>query len=264
MTYLDNKVAIITGGASGIGSATAKRFAMEGGIIAGVDLYTPDDSAWKEIENIAQASEFFEADVSDEAEVEVAVAAVVEKFGRVDVLVNAAGVSSVGSVLNATVEEWDRVLNINLKGTFLFAKHAAQQMVKQKSGSIVNIASIDGISGMTGQVTYGASKGGVVQITRNMAVDLAGDNIRVNCICPGGVETPLIAVLNDESLKHLKQALMETHLMKRFARPEEIASAILFLASDEASFVTGHTLVADGGYTAGKHYSFDEPVTGVL
>ncbi len=256
MSYLENKVAIITGGASGIGSATARRFASEGGIIAGIDIYMPDDSAWKEIEELAGASSFFTADVSDESAVEAAVSAVVEEFGRVDILINAAGITATGSLLDATEADWDRVMAINLKGSFLFSKHAARHMVKQKSGSIVNIASIEGIFGMTAQVAYGASKGGVVQMTRNMAVDLARDNIRVNCVCPGVVETPMISLLDDESLKHIKEMLIKSHLLERFAQPAEIASAVLFLASEEASFITGHSLVVDGGYTAGKHVDF--------
>ena len=129
-------------------------------------------------------------------------------------------------------------------------------MVKQKSGSIVHVASVEGLYGMTAQVAYGTSKGGVVQMTRNMAVDLAHDNVRVNCVCPGVVETPMIEILNDESLVHIKNEMMSLHLLERFGKPEEIAAAILFLASDEASFITGHSLVVDGGWTAGKAIRF--------
>jgi len=256
MAYLENRVAIITGAASGIGYATAKRFASEGAVVAGVDLKNPDDGIWKTVCDTGGGGEFFEADVSDETAVKAAVTAVVEKFGHIDVLVNSAGITSTGTLFDISSDDWDRVMNINLKGSFLFAKHAASHMVKQKSGSIVHLASIEGIYGLNSQVAYGTSKGGVVQMTRNMAVDLAKDNIRVNCVCPGVVETPMVDILNDESLKSIKDQMIKMHLLERFARPEEIASAILFLACDESSFITGQALVVDGGCTAGKALQF--------
>jgi NAD(P)-dependent dehydrogenase (short-subunit alcohol dehydrogenase family) len=168
--------------------------------------------------------------------------------------VNAAGVASDGATQDVTVEEWDRVMSVNLKGSFLTSKHVAPAMIAQKSGSIVHIASIEGLIGLSGQVTYGTSKGAVVQMTRNMAADFAPDGIRVNCICPGAIETPMTAILNDESLKSIKEQMENYHLLRRFGQPEEIANAILFLASDEASFVTGHPLVVDGGWTAGTQF----------
>jgi len=256
MPYLQDKVAIITGASSGIGFATAKRFAKEEGLIVGVDIHAPEVSSWQEIADLAKESLFFKADVSDEKAVASTVTAVAEKFGRIDVLVNSAGVLGTGTLFDITAEDWDRVLDVNLKGPFLFSKHAARHMVKQKSGSIVHVASIEGLYGMTAQVAYGTSKGGVVQMTRNMAVDLAHDNVRVNCVCPGVVETPMIEIINDESLVHIKNEMMSLHLLERFGKPEEIAAAILFLASDEASFITGHSLVVDGGWTAGKAIRF--------
>ena len=252
MGRLENKVALITGVTSGIGSATAQRFAEEGALIAGLDLNTPGGSAWEKICATAKDCSFYTVDVSNEMDVRSAVAAAVEKFGRIDVLVNSAGVASAGATEDVTVEEWDRTMNINLKGSFLVAKHVARIMLKQQSGSIVHIASIEGLEGFSGQVVYGVSKAGVVQMTRTMAADYATRGIRVNCVCPGIIETPFTAVLNDESLKDLKKRLTGAHLMQRFGKPEEIANGILFLASDEASFVTGQSLVIDGGWTAGN------------
>jgi dihydroanticapsin dehydrogenase len=256
MAYLENKVTIITGAASGIGYATARRFASEGAVVAGVDLKKPDDSTWKRISDTGAGGEFFEADVSDETAVEAVVTAVAEKFDRIDVLVNSAGITATGTLFDVSSDDWDRVMNINLKGSLLFAKHTALHMVKQKSGSIVHLASMEGLYGLNAQVAYGTSKGGIIQMTRNMAVDLAKDNIRVNCVCPGVVETPMTDILKDESLKAIKDQMIKMHLLERFARPEEIASAILFLACDESSFITGQALVVDGGCTAGKALKF--------
>jgi NAD(P)-dependent dehydrogenase (short-subunit alcohol dehydrogenase family) len=149
-------------------------------------------------------------------------------------------------------EEWDRVVDVNLKGTFLVAKHAAAAMVAQGSGSIVNIASIEGLEGTEGGSAYNASKGGVVLLTKNMAIDYGRIGIRVNCICPGFIETPMMAaVMENEGMKTYRDRWLEEHKLGRFGQPSEIAAAALFLASDDASFVTGHALVVDGGFTAG-------------
>ncbi len=251
MDRLADKVALITGVASGIGLATAQRFVREGALIAGIDLVEPDEQIQQSIGCTANACEYFSVDVTDEPAVEAAVAAIKDKFGRIDVLVNSAGVPSFGLTQDVTVDEWDRVMNVNVKGSFLLTKHVSRTMIEQKSGSIIHIASVEGLDGLSGQITYGTSKGAVIQMTRNMAADFAEHGIRVNCVCPGGVETPMTAALNDESLKAVKEQMEALHLMKRFCQPEEIANAVLFLASDEASFITGHPLVVDGGWTAG-------------
>jgi NAD(P)-dependent dehydrogenase (short-subunit alcohol dehydrogenase family) len=191
-------------------------------------------------------------DVRDEAGVEAAVRAVVEREGRLDAVVNAAGVAGGGPVHLLPAEEWDRVVDVNLKGTFLVAKHAAAAMVAQGSGSIVNIASIEGLEGTEGGSAYNASKGGVVLLTKNMAIDYGRIGIRVNCICPGFIETPMMAaVMENEGMKTYRDRWLEEHKLGRFGQPSEIAAAALFLASDDASFVTGHALVVDGGFTAG-------------
>ncbi|MCB1704112.1 MAG: SDR family oxidoreductase [Halioglobus sp.] len=250
MDRLKDKVALVSGAASGIGNATALRFAQEGATVVGFDV-NEGGEAWQAVASCAKGSDFLTGDVTREAAVISAVERAVEKFGRIDVLVNAAGVSSYGATTDVDEAEWDRVMNINLKGSFLFAKHAAKSMLQQGSGSIVHIASIEGMVGLNGQITYGTSKGAVIQMTRNMAADFAKSGIRVNCVCPGAIETPLTAALQDESMRAMKQQMEEAHLMGRFGEADEIANAILFLASDEASFITGHPLVVDGGWTAG-------------
>lgn len=250
MGRLKDKVALISGAASGIGHSTALRFAEEGATVVGFDLNAAGD-AWQAIASCAADCDFLTGDVVREADAMAAVEQVTARFGRIDILVNAAGVSSYGAVTDVDEEEWDRVMNINVKGSFLFAKHVARVMQQQQSGSIVHIASVEGMDGLSGQLSYGTSKGAVIQMTRNMAADLAQSGVRVNCVCPGAIETPLTAALKDDSMKAIKQQMEAEHLMGRFGEPIEIANAILFLASDEASFVTGHPLVVDGGWTAG-------------
>jgi len=234
---LDGRVALVTGAASGIGEATTARFREEGATVATVDLQGDVDHA---------------LDVRDEAAVEAAVRAVVAGSGRLDVVVNAAGVAGGGPVHLLPADEWDRVVDVNLKGTFLVAKHAAAAMLGQRSGSIINIASIEGLEGTEGGSAYNASKGGVVLLTKNMAIDYGRVGIRVNCICPGFIETPMMAaVMENEGMKTYRDRWLEEHKLGRFGKPSEIAAAALFLASDDASFVTGHALVVDGGFTAG-------------
>jgi NAD(P)-dependent dehydrogenase (short-subunit alcohol dehydrogenase family) len=237
MGRLDGRVALVTGAASGIGEATTARFRDEGAVVATLDLQGDVDHA---------------LDVRDEAAVEAAVRAVVDRAGRIDVVVNAAGVAGGGPVHLLPADEWDRVVDVNLKGTFLVAKHVAAVMLGQRSGSIINIASIEGLEGTEGGSAYNASKGGVVLLTKNMAIDYGRVGIRVNCICPGFIETPMMAaVMENEGMKVYRDRWLEEHKLGRFGRPSEIAAAALFLASDDASFVTGHALVVDGGFTAG-------------
>lgn len=253
MGRLQGKVALVTGAASGIGAATAQRFVEEGAQVAGIDVAEPSLDLLESLQARGNVR-FYVGDVSDESSVCAAVAAAVREFGRADILVNAAGVGSGGPSEEVAVAEWDRVMNINLRGSFLAARELLPRMLQQRCGSIVNIASIEGLEGLSGQLVYGTSKGGVVQMTRNLATDYAGRGIRVNCVCPGAIETPLTAVLDDPGLVHIKRQMESQHLMGRFGTATEVANAILFLASDEASFVTGHIMVVDGGYTAGRMY----------
>lgn len=252
MGRLADKVAVITGAASGIGAACALRFAAEGARIAGFDVAEPPAAHRDAVEKAAPGSLWEPVDVRDEASIERAVAATLARFGRIDALVNAAGVSGHGAVDDLAAEEWDRVLDINLRGTFLVSKHVVRGMKAQQSGSIVNLASIEGLEGMQMQAAYNASKGGVVLLTRNMAIDYGGFGVRVNCLCPGFIETPMTATLKLPGLEAILKQFVDLHMLRRPGRPEEVASCALFLCSDDASFVTGHALVVDGGMTAGR------------
>ncbi|MCG8590986.1 MAG: SDR family oxidoreductase [Proteobacteria bacterium] len=251
---LSGKVALVTGAASGIGGACARRFAAEGAAVAGADVNPASDPAWQAVAETAPDHAFYSVDVRDEAAVEALVGKAVERFGHIDVLLNAAGVASAGAVDAVDEAEWDRVLDINLKGTFLVCKHVARHMAGRGGpGSIINIASVEGLEGFQGQAAYNASKGGVVLLTRNMAVDYGLQNIRVNCLCPGLIETPMTAPMVDvPELKPLLDTFLSYHLLGRAGQPDEVASAALFLASDDASFITGHALAVDGGFTAGR------------
>ena len=253
MGRLAGRIAVITGAASGIGAACARRFAEEGAVVAGLDVQKPVDDGWDRVTAAAPESAFREGlDVRDEARVEGAIQAIRDRYGRIDALVNAAGVGGGGLAHELSADEWDRVVDINLKGSFLVAKHVLRAMVAQGSGSIVHVASVEGLEGMSGSLPYNASKGGVVLMTKNMALDYAAQGIRVNCVCPGLIDTPLTALLKAEPLQQVREQMRGWHAMNRLGRPEEVANCALFLVSDEASFVTGHALVVDGGWTAGR------------
>jgi NAD(P)-dependent dehydrogenase (short-subunit alcohol dehydrogenase family) len=252
MARLDRKVAIITGAASGIGAHCALRFAQEGARVAGLDVQKPvDAAAWAAVESAAPDSLFLDdVDVRDEERIGAAVQAAVARFGRLDVLVNAAGVEGIGPAHELTQESWDRTVDINLKGSFLVAKHVLPSMLAQKSGSVIHVASVEGLEGMAGSMSYNASKGGVVLMTKSMALDYGPAGIRVNCLCPGLILTPLTDMV--QRAKPVLDQMVSWHALGRAGRPEEVAAAALFLASDDASFVTGHALVVDGGWTAGR------------
>jgi NAD(P)-dependent dehydrogenase (short-subunit alcohol dehydrogenase family) len=255
MPRLEDRVALVTGAASGIGSACALRFAQEGARVAGIDASDRRDDSWQEAERIASASHFAVADVRDEAALAAAIAAVAAQLGRIDILVNSAGVAGGGPVHLMSVEEWNRVLDVNLKGTFLACKHVIPVMMTQGRGSIVNIASVEGLEASEGGSAYNASKAGVVLLTRNMAMDYARRGIRVNAICPGFIDTPMLRQVMDlPGLEPFFERIVEAHQLRRLGRPEEVANAALFLACDESSFVTGHALAVDGGFTAGHRF----------
>jgi NAD(P)-dependent dehydrogenase (short-subunit alcohol dehydrogenase family) len=251
MGRLDDRVALITGAASGIGAACALRFAEEGARIAGLDIAQPDPASWKRVSAAAPAESFHIADVRDEGAIARAVEEVALRFGRIDILLNCAGTAGGGPVHVIPTDEWDRVLDVNLKGTFFACKLVLPRMLEQRSGSIINVASVEGIEGFEGGSAYNASKGGVMLLTRNLAMDYGRRGIRANVICPGFIKTPLSASVFTGALVETLDRVVAATQLGRMGEPEEIAAAALFLASDDASYVTGQSLVVDGGYTCG-------------
>ena len=250
MGRLEGKVAVVTGAASGIGFACAKRYADEGAAVVGSDLNEPEN--WDQIAASAKGSRFHIVDVRDEDAQHRMAESAREEFGSIDILVTAAGVPGGGPVHLLELEEWQRVQDINLKGTFLSAKAVLPAMIEQRSGSIITIASIEGLEGGEGASTYNASKGGVVILTKNLALDYGRLGIRANAICPGFIQTPMFSsVLENEVMDEVREKIRLQHKLGRFGRPEEIAGAAFFLASDDSSFVTGQALAVDGGFTAG-------------
>jgi NAD(P)-dependent dehydrogenase (short-subunit alcohol dehydrogenase family) len=251
MSSLKNKVAVVTGAASGIGLACARRYATEGAIVVGIDLNISGE--WASVAALAPHSRFHQVDVTDGAAQRAVAEETVRDFGSIDILLTAAGVGDGGPVSMLDEASWDRVININLKGTFLSIKAVLDTMVAQRSGSIITIASVEGLNGTEGGSAYNASKGGVVLLSKNVAMDYGRVGIRCNAICPGFIDTPMLNGLMG-SLPDLKADVVRETKIGRLGKPEEIAGAAYFLASDDASFVTGHALVVDGGYTAGHSH----------
>jgi meso-butanediol dehydrogenase / (S,S)-butanediol dehydrogenase / diacetyl reductase len=246
-------VTIVTGGASGIGLATAQRLAGEGGCVAVVDRADPGEAVQAIVAAGGEAWGI-RVDVARESEVRAMVDAVLARAQRVDALVNAAGIGTPRPVTldEATVAEWETLCAVNLTGTLLCCRAVIPAMRRGGGGAIVNIASELGLVGSPRSAMYSATKGAVVQLTRALAVDHASDHIRVNCVCPGPVDTPLLrgSVSRAADPEAKMRAEISSTLLGRLGRPEEIASLIRFLVSDEASFMTGSIVVADGGVTA--------------
>ncbi len=260
MGRLEGRVALVTGAASGIGYACALRYAQEGAAVVGFDRDACAE--WDAVDAAAPATTYLQGDVTDEDAVRSAVETTVRDHGSVDVVVNAAGITGGGPVHLLTLEAWNRVMDVNATGTFLVGKHAAGTMMNQPNGgSIINVASIEGIEGTEGGSCYSASKGAVVILTKNMAIDYGRRGVRVNVICPGFIETPLMkATFENPGLASVRDRYRDEHKLGRFGRAEEIAGAAYFLASDDSSFVTGHSLVVDGGFTAGMRTGIMEPL----
>lgn len=240
---LEGKVAIVTGGSSGIGKAIVERYAWEGAEVVIADV---DEEAGKEVAEETD-SHFIKCDVSDFESVESLVEETVEKYGKLDIMVNNAGIGSVEGIEAMAVEDYEQIRSIDLDGVVYGCKAAAPHL-RETEGTIINMASIYGLVGDVGSTAYNASKGGVVNLTRSVASDLADGNVRVNSICPGFVDTPMTEGVQDdeEFMQHIKN---QTPL-ERLAEPEEIASVAAFLASEEASYITGANIPVDGGWTS--------------
>ncbi len=254
MSILSGKRALITGGASGIGKATAKLFAGEGASVGLVDIDAgTGQSVVEEITNAGGRAIFMPADVTSAADCAHAVQQMVDHFGGVDIIFNNAGVIQRATVVDTTEEQWDHVMSVNVKSIFLLGKYAVPHLVAAGGGVIINISSGWGLVGGPRAASYCASKGAVVLLTKAMAIDHGAQNIRVNCICPGDTDTPMLRreakQLGESEATFLSEAAKRP--LKRIGQPEDIAQAALYLASDAAAFVTGTTLVVDGGGLAG-------------
>jgi NAD(P)-dependent dehydrogenase (short-subunit alcohol dehydrogenase family) len=261
MTRLQGKVAIVTGAASGIGEAIARRFATDGARLVAADVQ--DARGQELVDSLGDEAAYCPCDVSREADVRALVAHALERFGRVDVLVNNAGIGGPGGPIeDVGVEAFDAAVGVLLRSVFLGIKHVAPVMKRQASGSIVNTASVAGLRTGFGPHVYSACKAAVIHLTHSVAMELGESGVRVNCICPGGIATPIFGKAfglapeaADRSVALMKQVLSGAQPLQRAGLPEDIANAAAWLASEQSSFVNGHALVVDGGLTGGRMWS---------
>jgi len=244
------KVALITGAGSGIGRATAVKFAREGAKVIVADISTEGgDETVQMIKDFGGESSFIKADITQEYEVEALVDRTVEKYGRLDCAHNNAGITGYSTpLLDCTLDEWDAVMNLNLRGTFLCLKYEITQMLNQGGGAIVNTSSTMGVVAHANGPAYIASKHGIIGLTRSAALGYVKNNIRVNAVCPGNTETPIFDHLK-KNMADVYEGLVAATPIGRFAQPNEIADAVVWLCSDAASYCTGHAMVVDGCYT---------------
>ncbi|MEH6551465.1 MAG: SDR family NAD(P)-dependent oxidoreductase [Pseudomonadales bacterium] len=248
----EGQVALVTGACSGIGLASAQRFSAQGATVVGIDLNS--SASWDSFA-AANSAVLHQVDVTDEAAVVKVVAETLASFGRIDILMTAAGVGEAGPLNMLDIDAWRRVIDINLTGTAIPIKAVLEPMLEQRSGSIITVASIEGTVGTEGGSAYNAAKGGVVLLSKNVAMDYGRMGIRCNCICPGFIDTPMLrSLLFAEGMEEFRDSILGQIKMGRFGKPEEIASAAAFLASTDASYMTGQNLIMDGGYTAGHSH----------
>jgi len=245
MNRFENQIAIVTGAGRGIGESIAKSLAAEGAKVACVSRSEANSSKVAEAINATHPSmaRAYAVDVADKKAVEEVVARIFADFGKVDILVNNAGITRDGLSMRMSEEDWDLVLDTNLKGSFNFIQAVMRPMIKQRQGRIINISSVAGLMGNAGQANYAASKAGLIGLTKTLARELAGRNITVNAVAPGFVNTDMTGVLPET----IKTAVLGQIPLGRFGEPEDIAAAVAFLASADAKFITGQTLTVDGG-----------------
>ncbi len=245
MKLLENKVALVTGASKGIGRAIAQRFIEEGAKVAFTYLTSVEKGLALEAELVALGGEAkgFRSDASSGDQAEKLINDIVEHFGQIDIIVNNAGITRDTLMLRMTEEDFDNVINVNLKSVFNTTKHAQRYMIKQRSGSIINISSIVGIKGNAGQSNYAASKAGIIGFTKSVALELGSRGVRCNAVAPGFIETEMTGVLDEKVVQSWRDAIP----LKRGGQPEDVANACVFLASDMASYVSGQVIQVDGG-----------------
>ncbi|MGA2127548.1 MAG: glucose 1-dehydrogenase [Xanthobacteraceae bacterium] len=261
MGRLSGKVAVVTGGASGIGRSTVELFVREGAAVVVGDLQ--DDRGERLVEELGEKAAYRRTDVGEEPDVEALVAHAVSRFGRLDCMFNNAGFAGVsGSITDIPADAFDATMRVLLRGVFLGIKHAARVMREQRSGSIISTASVAGIDTSFGPHVYDTAKAAVIHLTKSVAKELGDSNIRVNCICPGYIATPIFAKSHglatevaDRTVEPVKEWLAQVQPIPRAGVPEDIAHAALWLASDESTFVSGHALVVDGALLAGRRWA---------
>ncbi|SFS51622.1 3-oxoacyl-[acyl-carrier-protein] reductase [Marininema halotolerans] len=242
---LEEKVALVTGGSRGIGRATSLALAKAGAHVAIVYAGNQDaaEDTATAVRDLGRQALIIQADVSKAADVDRAVKETVSTWGRVDILVNNAGIARDNLLLRIKEEDWDQVVDTNLKGVFLFTKAVTRPMMKQRFGRIINMSSVVGLKGNAGQANYTAAKAGVIGLTKSVARELASRNITVNAIAPGFIETDMTEAISDE----MQKSMLEQIPLARLGKPEDVAQTVVFLASDHASYITGQTINVDGG-----------------
>lgn len=245
MKRFEKKIVLVTGAGRGIGASIAKRFASEGAEVI-VNYSGNDEAAQKTVDEITATggqAQKYKCSVNDSESVKVMIDEIIKKFGRIDILVNNAGITKDGLMLRMTDEDFDRVIDVNLKGTFNCTKYVSKYMLKQKSGKIINISSVVGLSGNAGQVNYSASKAGIIGITKSAAKELSSRGITVNAVAPGYVDTDMTKVLSD----NIRNEILKNIPLQRMGNVEDISNCVAFLASEDASYITGQVISVDGG-----------------
>ena len=245
MKRFENKIVLVTGAGRGIGASIAKRFASEGAEVI-VNYSGNDEAAQQTVDEITATggqAQKYKCSVNDSESVKVMIDEIIKKFGRIDILVNNAGITKDGLMLRMTDEDFDRVIDVNLKGTFNCTKYVSKYMLKQKSGKIINISSVVGLSGNAGQVNYSASKAGIIGITKSAAKELSSRGITVNAVAPGYVDTDMTKVLSD----NIRNEILKNIPLQRMGNVEDISNCVAFLASEDASYITGQVISVDGG-----------------